>query len=90
MYLFVSLSVYLRDSGTGRGRFWAKGNKATCGEALPVVHCTERTFSTFVLCTNISKLQYQKKSKSQENWKKMSGGLGDALPLLLETVTRYA
>lgn len=42
------------------GRFWAKGNKATSGEALPVVHCTERTFSTFVLCTNISKLQNKK------------------------------
>lgn len=39
----------------GGGRFRAKGNKATSGEALPVVHCTERTFSTFVLCTNISK-----------------------------------
>lgn len=79
MYLFVSLSVYLRDSGTGRGRFWAKGNKATSGEALPVVHCTERTFSTFVLCTNISKLQY-KKPKIQENWKKCLEGWGTLFP----------
>lgn len=61
MYLFVSLSVYLRDSGTGRGGVSEQRGAKRCGEALPVVHCTERTFSTFVLCTNISKSQYKKK-----------------------------
>lgn len=71
IYLSVYLCIYLLRClcifvilVQGGGRFWAKGNKEASGEALPIVHCTERTFSTFVLCTNISKLQY-KKSKSQ-------------------------
>lgn len=90
LYLWLNLCVYiyvfiwfivcvLRILVQGGGRFWAKGNKATSGEALPVVHCTERTFSTFVLCTNISKWPH-KKPKSQENWKKCLEGWGTLFP----------
>lgn len=90
LYLWINLCVYiyvfiwfivcvLRILVQGGGRFWAKGNKATSGEALPVVHCTERTFSTFVLCTNISKWPH-KKPKSQENWKKCLEGWGTLFP----------
>jgi tryptophanase len=43
-----------------------------------------------VLCTNISKLQYKKNLKVNKTEKNVWRVGGDALPLLLETVTRYA